>query len=66
MTAVLQNVSLGNIGLGSVLARSDFSQPIEQSVVINADFPAAESAAEIRMALEDLANQASMYAFRTR
>ena len=68
MTTALQNSVFSNIasGLGSVFAKSDFSQPIEQSVVINADFPAAESAAEIRMALEDLSNQASMYAFRTR
>ncbi len=68
MTSILQNSGISDTlsQLSSVFATRELTQPIEQSVTINADFPAVESAAEIKMALEDLENQASIFAFRTR
>lgn len=52
--------------VGQTNAFSAAGSDIQQNIEIYADFPAAESAAEIKMALEGLASQAVQYANRTR
>ena len=62
---------LGSIGMSNIMnllthASGDIDKAIEQAITINADFPNAESAAEIRQALEELINLASQRASGTR
>lgn len=57
--------SMLSIGRNSNIA-TNTGNNIQQNVEIYADFPAAESAAEIKAALEGLAQQAIQYSMRTR
>ena len=57
--------SLLSIGNAANIARNDIGN-LQQNIEIYADFPAAESAAEIKSALEGLAQQAVQYSKRIR
>ena len=68
IVSVMKADSIGSmlsIGRNSNIAANTGSN-IQQNVEIYADFPAAESAAEIKAALEGLAQQAVQYSMRTR
>lgn len=57
--------SILSLGRSSNIANNTGTN-IQQNIEIYADFPAAESAAEIKTALEGLAQQAVQYSMRTR
>ena len=57
--------SILSLGRGSNIANNTGTN-VQQNIEIYADFPAAESAAEIKTALEGLAQQAVQYSMRTR
>ena len=57
--------SILSLGRGSNIANNTGTN-VQQNIEIYADFPAAESAVEIKTALEGLAQQAVQYSMRTR
>ena len=57
--------SILSLGRGSNIANNTGTN-VQQNIEIYADFPAAESAAEIKTSLEGLAQQAVQYSMRTR
>ena len=57
---ILSEVGISNLANGSV--QNETNNTNEQNIIINADFPAAESAAEIKQALTELVNLASQRA----
>ena len=68
IVSVMKADSIGSmlsVGRNSNIA-ANTGNNIQQNVEIYADFPAAESAAEIKAALEGLAQQAIQYSMRTR
>lgn len=67
VVSMMKTSSLGNFAsLGNISNAWNRSTEVQQDISIYADFPAAESAAEIKMALEGLAQQAVQYANKTR
>ena len=61
----LQNLLSFNLSSGSVGGGFTTSNPIEQHIDINADFPGVADANEIKSAFNDLINLATQYAYST-
>lgn len=67
VVSMMKTSSLGSFAsFGNMSNAWNRNTEVQQSIQIYADFPAAESATEIKMALEGLAQQAVQYANKTR